>query len=173
MKTSQACYVTYMYGSNQAMAMVVELKLVQSFDPYSLNLPSMGALVGFYHACVGFPVKQTWLDTIIAGNFDSVPGLTYSNAAQYCPDANETITGHLAQQRPNVRSTKPKCPVAVQPPVVPVPLPEQKPLHQVFVQTYLIRKIYTDNTGQFLIKARSGNQHLMIAYHEDGNLILQ
>jgi hypothetical protein len=28
----------------------------------------MGALVGFYHACLGFPVKQTWLDAIKAGN---------------------------------------------------------------------------------------------------------
>jgi hypothetical protein len=30
-----------------------------------------------------------------------------------------------------------------------------------------------DNTGRFPIKARSGNQYVMIAYHEDGNLILQ
>ena len=95
-ENGQACYVTYMYGANQAMAMAVELKPNQPFDPCSLNLPSMGALVGFYHACVGFPVKQTWLDAIKAGNFDSLPGLTYPNAAQYCPDANETVKGHLA-----------------------------------------------------------------------------
>ena len=72
-----------MYGANQAMAMDVELKPGQSFDPRSLDLPStsMGALVRFYHACVDFPVKQTWLDAIKAGNFDSLPGLTYSNTA--------------------------------------------------------------------------------------------
>ena len=80
-ENGQACYVTYMYGANQAMAMAVELKPGQSFDPCSLNLPSMGALVGFYHACVGFPVKQTWLDAIKEGSFDSLPGITYSNAA--------------------------------------------------------------------------------------------
>ena len=114
-----------MNGANQAMAMAVELKPGQSFYPCSLNLPSMGALVGFYHACVGFPVKQTWLDAIKAGNFYSLPGLTYSNAAHYCPDADETIKVHLAQQRQNVRSTKPKWPAAIQPPVVPVPLPEK------------------------------------------------
>jgi hypothetical protein len=38
---------------------------------------------------------------------------------------------------------------------------------------YPISKLYTDNTGQFLIKARSGNQYVMIAYHANGNHILQ
>ena len=71
-----------MYGTNQAMVMAIELKARQSFDPPILDLPSKGALVGFYHACVGFPVKQTWLNAIKAGNFDFLPGLTYSNAAQ-------------------------------------------------------------------------------------------
>ena len=112
--------------------MAVGLKPGQSFDPQSLGLPSMGVLVGFYHACLSFPVKQTWLNDIQVGNFDSLPGLTYSNAARYCPDANETIKGHLAQQRQNVKSTKPKRLTSVQPPVVPAPLPDQKPLYQVF-----------------------------------------
>jgi hypothetical protein len=35
----------------------------------------MGALVDFYHACSGFPVKQTWLDAIKAGNFDTFDDL--------------------------------------------------------------------------------------------------
>ena len=84
-----------MYGANQAIAMGVELKPGQLFDPCSLDYLSTGALVGFYHACVGFPVKQMWLDAIKASNFDSLQGLTYFNAAQYCPDADETIKGHL------------------------------------------------------------------------------
>ena len=73
------------------MAMAVETKTGKAFDPRSVDLPSMGAVVEFYHACVGFPVKQTWLDAIKAGNFKSLPGLTYANEAHYCPDADETI----------------------------------------------------------------------------------
>ena len=96
-ENGEACYVTYMYGANQAMAMAVELKLGESFDRRSIDLPSMGALVGFYHACVGCPVKQTWLDAIKAGNFESLPGLTYSNEAQYCVDADKTTKCHLAR----------------------------------------------------------------------------
>jgi hypothetical protein len=97
------------------------------FDPRSLDLPSIGALVGFYHACLGFPVKQTWLEAIKAGNCDTFEGLTYSNAAKYCPDADETIMGHMAQQRQNVRSTKPKQPPPVPLVVLPPPAHSFKP----------------------------------------------
>jgi hypothetical protein len=86
-KAGQACLVTYMYGVAQALALAAQASNTQ-FDPQRHDLPSMGALVGFYHACLGFPVKQTWLDAIKAGNCDSFEGLTYCNAARYCPDAD-------------------------------------------------------------------------------------
>jgi hypothetical protein len=70
-KAGQACLVTYMYGAAQALALTAQASNT-IFDPRSLDLPSMGALVGFYHACLGFPVKQTWLDAIKAGNCDSL-----------------------------------------------------------------------------------------------------
>ncbi len=98
--------VTYIYGASQAMALLAPSSKTP-FDPQSLDLPSMGALIVFYHACSGFPVKQTWLDAIKVGNFDTFDGLTYSNAARYCLHLDETILGHLAQQCQNIRSTKP------------------------------------------------------------------
>ncbi len=101
-----ACLVYYLYGTAQAVALAARAAGTP-FDPRSLDLPSNGALVGFYHACLGFPVKQTWLDAIKAGNCDTFEGLTYSNAAKYCPDADETIMGHLAQQCQNVGRLKP------------------------------------------------------------------
>jgi hypothetical protein len=97
----QACIVSYQYGAAQALTLTA-WSFTTPFDPRSLDLPSIGALVGFYHACLGFPVKQTWLEAIKAGNCDSFDGLTYTNAARYCPDADETIMGHLAQQHQNV-----------------------------------------------------------------------
>ena len=107
--TGAACSVYYIYGAAQAVALASRAAGTP-FDPRSFDLPSIGALVGLYHACLGFPVKQTWLDAIKAGNCDTFDGLTYSNAAKYCPDSDETIMGHLAQQCQNVRSTKPKQP---------------------------------------------------------------
>jgi hypothetical protein len=105
--------VYYIYCAAQAVTLAAHAAGTP-FDPRSLDLPSIGALVGFYHACLGFPVKQTWLDAIKAGNCDTFDGPTYSNAAKYCPDSDETIMGHLAQQQQNVRSTKPKQPTSLQ-----------------------------------------------------------
>jgi hypothetical protein len=128
-------------------------------------------LVGFYHACLGFPVKQNWLNAIKAGNCDTFEGLTYSNAARYCPDANETIMGHLAQQRQNVRSTKPKSTLPASLAVPPPPVATHS--NQVFVVTKLLSKLFTNDTGRLPVRARSGNQYVMIAFHANGNLILQ
>ena len=52
---------TRFYGAAQAVALAARASGTP-FDPRSLDLPSIGTLVGFYHACLGFPVKQTWLD---------------------------------------------------------------------------------------------------------------
>jgi hypothetical protein len=128
-------------------------------------------LVGFYHACLGFPVKQTWLDAIKASNCDTFDGLTYSNAAMYCPDADETITCHLAQQHQNVRSTKPKPSSLVLLAVLPPPI--ATPSNQVFVVKKPLSKLFTNDTGHFPIRTCSSNQNIMIAFHTNGNLILQ
>jgi hypothetical protein len=141
-----------------------------------LDLPSISTLVSFYHACLGlFPVKQMWLDTIKAGNCDTFNGLTYSNVARYCPNARETILGHLAQQHQNVQSTKAKWPTPLSSTALPTaaPSPKDMPSDQVFIKVYPLSRLYTDDTGLFLIRAHSRNQYIMITIHADGNLILQ
>ena len=87
--------------------------------PAALNAhgrPSVGALVKYLHTCAGFPVRSTWLAAIKAGNYSTWPGLTFANAAKYCPVSVETIRGHMAQSRQSTRSTKLK-------PAAEVPLP--------------------------------------------------
>ena len=172
--TNQACAVSYKIG-HQLYPAYAARSPKTPFDPRSIDLPSVGALVGFYHACLGFPVKQTWLDAAKAGNFESFDGLTYSNIARYCPDADETILGHLAQQRQNVRSTRPRAPRA--PSGLPTPaIAATTPTlasNELYLNVVPISKLYTDDTGRFPVRARSGNQYVMIAYHADGNLILQ
>ncbi len=143
------------------------------FDPRWIDLPSIPALVAFYHACLGFPVKDTWLEAIKAGNCNTFDRLTYSNVARYCPDFDETILGHLAQTWQNVCSSKPSKPPSVaRPPLALLSLPEDD-LKEFVIQVYLISKLYLDDTGQFPVCARSGNQYVMIAYHTVRNLILQ
>jgi hypothetical protein len=95
------------------------------FDPRQIDLPSIPALVAFYHACLGFPVKDSWLEAIKAGNCNTFDGLTYLNVARYCPDSDETILGHLAQTQQNVHSSKPaKPPAMARLPLTPLPPPD-------------------------------------------------
>ena len=169
----KACSVLYLYGATQAMAFAVSTSST-TFNPHSMDLPSIGALVGFYHACLGFPVKQTWLNAVKVGNCNLFDGLTYSNMARYCPDANKTILGHLAQQHQNVKSTKPKPGAPAAPTLTSQPpTPLDVPSHQVFIKVRPLSRLYTDDMGCFLVKACSGNQYVMIAFHANGNLILQ
>ena len=83
--------------------------------------------------------------------------------------------GHLAQQRQNVRSTRPRAPRA--PTGLPSPVIDPAtpvvPSNYLFLNVVPLSKLYTDDTGRFPVRARSGNQYVMIAYHVDGNLILQ
>jgi hypothetical protein len=132
----KACSVLYLYGAAQAMALAASTSST-TVDPRSMDLLSIGALVGFYNACLGFLVKQTWLDAVKAGNCDLFDGLTYSNMSRYCPNTGEKILGHLVQQRQNVRSTKPKpkTPPAPTPTNKPPP-PSDVPSHQVFIKVH-------------------------------------
>jgi hypothetical protein len=60
-------------------------------------------------------------------------------------------------------------------PLLPAIAPKEPELlsNEVHIRVVPISKLYTDDTRRFPVKARSGNQYVMIAYHADGNLILQ
>jgi hypothetical protein len=79
--------------------------------------------------------------------------------------------GHLAQQCQNVWSTKPKPPSPA--PLVVLPPPVAMPSNQVFIVTQLLSKLFTNDTDRFPVRACSRNQYVIIAFHTNGNLILQ
>lgn len=160
-----------------------------AFSAY--DLPSVRALVIYLHAAAGFPVRDTWLSAIKAGNYDSWPGLTYNNAARYCPSADETLKGHFVQQRQGLRSTKkeksdpgaPQDSPTSEPTSRPENAPQDSPTsepsskptamaNELHIKVEHISKLYTDDTGRFPTRARSGNQYIMVAYHCDSNAIL-
>ena len=66
----------------------------------------MEALFHYMNATSGFPVKSRWLKAIKHGNYNSWPGLTYNNAAKYCPQLVETLKGYMVQSSQGLRSTK-------------------------------------------------------------------
>ena len=119
---------------------------LQAFSAY--EFPIVEALKRYFHAAAGLPVKSTWLDAIKAGNFSSWPGLTYQNAAKYCPSSDETLKGHMAQTLQNVLSTKPKPSTSTKiqslpayPPALPTDI-----TNEVHSWETPISKLYSDGT---------------------------
>ena len=103
------------------------------------DLPSVAALIRYFHAAAGYPVRYTWNKSIGAGNYSSWPWLTLSNATKYCPSAKAIIMGHLVQKRQGVRSTNPKP----QPPSSPEdPMPQVRS-NKIFLQVTPISKFYS------------------------------
>ena len=75
------------------MSHSTNLDTLAAYSAY--DLPSVAALILYFHVTAGYPVRSTWLKSISVGNYSSWPGLTLSNATKYCPSADATIMGHL------------------------------------------------------------------------------
>ena len=133
-------------------------------------------------------MRSTWLKAIESGNFASFPGLTLANAKHFCPSTDETIKGHLVQDRQGKNSSSHlkwaedateedvvRSPLAglsygdkqatPPPPDVNAPAPESDAANELHVRVVHNSKLYTDDTGRFPFRARSGNQYVMVAYH--------
>ena len=140
----------------------------------TLDLPNTPALVAYLHATAGYPVKQTWLEAIKRGAYDSWPGLTYKLAARHCPSSDETLFGHMAQPRQHIRSTR----VAPATPRIDTTMANASDMlttqddPSITLHEIPINYIFTDDTGRFTPRARSGNQYVMVALHSESNAIL-
>ena len=136
----------------------------------SYDLPSIGALIQYHHASLGYPVKSELLKAIKCGHLRSFPGLSYTNASRYCPEAaTPTVMGHITQVPKGVRSTKPQQVIQHLPPL----LPEFQPaLTELLVYTVALNTIFTDDMGRFPVTSFSGNNYIMLAHHVGANAIL-
>ena len=134
------------------------------------DLPRVGALVHYLHACAGFPVRSTCHAAINSGNYSSWPGLTFSNPAKYCLVSVESLKVHLTQTRQGYRSKKPKQPYEEPLPDITTQFPEIKS-RELHMFIYPISKLYTDDMGRFPVRSRSRNHYIMLAYHFESNTI--
>jgi hypothetical protein len=66
------------------------------------NLPNTHQSLMYLHAAAGFPVKETFLDAVCAGNYATWPGLTTTLIAKHFPDSDKM------QKRAHERS-KERC----------------------------------------------------------------
>jgi hypothetical protein len=145
------------------------------------ELPSTRQIILYHHASAGFPIKETFLDAIRAGNYATWPGLTVAVLHKYFPDSDETQKGHMKGQHQGIRSTKQKAldhlvesekivKIKVEPGTE-VPLPAKR-FNDIFVRVEdLAESIHSDQTGAFPYTSQCGNRYLMIAIHLDANYI--
>ena len=134
-----------------------------AYDP-----PIVEAIVWYMHAASGFPVKWTWIRAIKRGNFETWPGLTYSNASKYFPQAVDTMKGHTVQSSQGVKSTKKNNPppISIKEIIFKV-VPEEEEMEYIpppiktkglNIWDKPISKLHTDDCGNFPIRYRSGNE---------------
>ena len=139
---------------------------LESFSAY--DFPSVESLVIYFRAAVGYPVRDTWIKAVKAGDYDSWLGLTYINTTKYFPSADKTFKGHTVQTCQDVQSTKPKKPLkrgVEELPEIDEPTPGNDSVNELYVQLVQKHILYTDDTGRFPIRDRSNNRYVIVAYH--------
>jgi hypothetical protein len=141
-----------------------------------LDLPNTRQSLMYFHAAVGFPVKETFLDAVRARNYATWPGLTTTLIAKHFPDLDETQKGHMKGQRKGVRSTrvKPAYEIKIEPGTEDPPpkLIGIKKMDDIFVKIYeLVEEIHTDQTGAFPVTSQQGYRYIMVGIHIDANYI--
>jgi hypothetical protein len=73
------------------------------------KLPSTRQTILYHYALAGFPVKETFLNAVRAGNYATWPGLTIAALHKYFLDLDETQKGCIKGQPQGIRSTKQKA----------------------------------------------------------------
>ena len=160
---------------------------ISEFHRKAYDLPSTRKLVEYLHCTAGSPVKSQFLKAVKAGNFKSFPGLSVANVSRYCPlQATPTVLGHMTQVPQGLRSSTRTTAIRQLEasitrmnlallatghanPLIPAITPPANYLH---LQEFDIATLHTDDTGRFPIRAMSGNQYIMVAYHDIANVIL-
>ena len=151
--------------------------------------------VAFMHAACFSPCTSTLIGAIEAGRMTGIPWLTSDLVRRHLPQSEATVRGHLDQQRKNLNSTKPK----VEYPILDVEPPpaeeESKPSPTTSAEDFsdlnpkpdepaelrshclyagfaeVTGKVFSDQTGKFLMPSTSGNEYLLILYDYDSNFI--
>ena len=138
------------------------------------ELPSTKEAIGYMHACTGFPTKTTWLKAIWAGNYATWPNLTAKAVTKHFPESDETQQGYMRSIKQDIRLTKTKKKHMVVPQAngtqLTIPL---KKHHDICMNIEESKEtIYTDQTGAFPTRSKSGNRYIMIMCEMNGNAIM-
>ena len=144
-------------------------------------------LIAFAHAALFSPALTTLTKALSKNYVPYFPGLTPEALRKFPPVTAATIKGHLDQSRQNTQSTRNTNETS--PPVDPSDPQDVDTLetdedsfpasdldgtrsHHCFLAvTEHTGKIFTDQTGRFVLPSSSGNTQLLVMYDYDSNYI--
>ncbi len=138
------------------------------------NLPNTRHSLLYYHALAGFPMKETFLDAVRAGNCTTWPGLTTTLIAKHFPNSEETQKGHMKGQRKGIWSTKVReqVEIKIEPGTEVLPQQPMKKQHDIFITIYkLAKEVHTNQTVAFPVPSQHGYRYIMVGIHLDANYI--
>ena len=139
------------------------------------------ALVQYSHAALFSPVLSTLETALRKGYVKDLPGLTLTNLRKHPPVTPATAKGHIKQTRQGVKSTKNDSytlPLLPEDDEADTTFPQQlhdgNRTHHAYaavIDRSPTGKIFTDQTGRFVIPSSTGNNYLFVLYDYDSNYI--
>ncbi len=140
------------------------------------NIPSINQTIKYLHAAAGYPVEDTWVKAINAGNYTTWPGLTATVACKHFAESNETQKGHMKPQRQGVCSTRTLQTITeddkehITPNSGESPASKPKKMQDLYIKIHNASEtMHTDQPGQFPATSSNGNQYIMVLVEIDGN----
>jgi hypothetical protein len=139
-------------------------------EPIASNVYELrytGALVHYLHKALFSPTKSAMLQAVKDGHLIAWPVLTEDAINKHLKLTPATAMAHMNQRRHNIRSTS-KAPIEKQ----------QTPDTDLGTNTHLVYavlveqgQLYTDLTGNFLVRYSKGNFNVMVSYIYDCNYV--
>ncbi len=120
------------------------------------DIPSINQTIKYLHAAAGYPVKDTWVKAINAGNYTTWPGLTATVARKHFPESDKTQKGHMKCQQQGVRLTRTLQTITeddkehMTPNSDESPAPKPKKMQDMYIKIHNASEtMHTDQPGQF------------------------
>ncbi len=142
------------------------------------DIPSINHMIKYLHAAAGYPVEDTWVKAINAGNYTTWPRLKATAARKHFPESDETQKGHMKRQRQGVRSTRTlqtiteddKEHITLNSGESPASKPKKMQVMYIKIHN-ASETMHTDQPGRFPATSSNGNQYIMVLVEVDGNYI--
>ena len=157
-------------------------QLHTAYNAYTIK--AVPDLINYYHATLGYPPVNSWINQINLGFFNDWPGLTADRVRRHCTKKLNTYYGYQKLHSKNTQSTKPtdtETDQDQQPEDQVNPEEEQREprpqskAHDISIKicdaTELRNLIATDLPGRYPVESARGHKYIYLLYDHDTNYV--